>query len=688
MNASLGNKFPDYCAMAKRDKLVWVQNKQLIIALLHFFLFFLPLMSIAQPPPGVGGGATTPNPADVEVEEEKPDTIPIYYHFARQPNDFQAITDTSLNYNFHQYDKARRHRWDYFHLGQAGTAMLPVVYQPRKRFGLDLGQHAFDAYHLDNQDLPFYKLQNALTDVQYDFTSQANSALKAQFARNFAGGLHMSVQYQRVMSLNDLFKNIKDSLFYLPPRARTSSFGIGFWYHDKSEKYDGFFTFTNNIVIQRNTGGIISDTNLVKLVQVTTRLPTLPLFLDDTTYHSSREYAYRHFYKLNKQDSTGAKRQYLLSHQIRYAQQSYKFSDVITDTRIDTAFFGAFLTDTRGLRQFLSNNLVENSFTISTNQARKQGVDTFQNRNNNAITVQKDWFEVGLVHQYRTINEEPLNYINQNVLITGRWHFAPNEQLRLESYAHFNALGANLGDYRVNGNLYLNLKNIGSLQASFLNQLSEPSILEKRLWVSQRKIWDHNFNKTLETNLSGTIQIPRLHFEGTLGYTLLNNYIYFDSLAFARQLTSPVSILQLIVKQDFTIKNFHLDTEIAFQKATDNVLRLPVLYGKHSVYYEGRVFKQVMLLRVGVDMRYATTYQGYGYMPLTGQYFLQNGADKSFFPFMDGFLSAKVEKFRVFVKYENIAKLLKINKNEGYTTAFYPVPEQTFRLGLRWELRN
>jgi Putative porin len=652
----------------------------------------MPQLLVAQgPPPGVGGNSNNnnsaqPNPTELEDEEEKPDTATIYYHFARQLNDFQPFNDTALNRNFHQYDPARRNRYDAFHLGNVGTAMLPVVYQPRNRFGLDLGQHAFDAYRLDNQDIPFYKLKNALTDVQYDFTSQANSNLKAQFSRNFAGGLNMSLQYQRTMNLNDIFKPL-DTAYYLPPRARTSSFGIGFWYHDKGEKYDGFFTFTNSIVIQRNTGGTIPDTNLTRRIRNTTP-PTIPVFLDDTTYHTSRAYAYRHFYKLNKKDSTGAKRQYLLSHQIQYVQQSYKYHHFRTDTLFDPAYFKTFLTDTRGLRYFLSNNLLENSFAISTTQSRKQVVDTLKKRSNNVLAVQKDWFEVGLVHQYRQINEEPLNYTNQNVLITGRWNFSPNDQVRLESYAHFNALGANLGDYRVSGNLYLNLKNIGSLQATFLNQLSEPSLLEKRLFVSQRKLWDNNFNKTLETNLSGTIQIPRLRFEGTVGYILLNNYVYFDSLAYARQLTSPVSILQLVVKQDFTFKKVHFDSEIAFQKATDKVLRLPDLYGKHSLYFEGKVFKQVMLLRTGVDVRYANTYLGYGYMPLTGQYFLQNGADKTFFPFIDVFLSAKVDRFRVFIKYENMSKLLSLNKKSGFGTAFYPIPEQNLRVGIRWELRN
>jgi hypothetical protein len=159
-------------------------------------------------------------------------------------------------------------------------------------------------------------------------------------------------------------------------------------------------------------------------------------------------------------------------------------------------------------------------------------------------------------------------------------------------------------------------------------------------------------------------------------------------LAYARQLSSPVSILQLIVKQDFTFKNVHFDSELAFQKATDKVLRLPDLYGKHSLYFEGKVFKQVMLLRVGVDVRYANTYLGYGYTPLTGQFYLQNDANKTFFPFIDAFLSAKVERFRVFIKYENMSKLLSINKNVGFGTAFYPIPEQNLRVGIRWELRN
>ena len=250
----------------------------------------------------------------------------------------------------------------------------------------------------------------------------------------------------------------------------------------------------------------------------------------------------------------------------------------------------------------------------------------------------------------------------------------------------FNILGYNLGDYRLAGELFLNLKNIGNLTVKAVNQLSEPTYLQDKLVLTQKTFWTNGFKKTLETNLSGTIAIPRLGFDATVAYTLLNNYVYYDTAAIAKQTSTPLSILQLLVNQNFKFGNFHSDNSLAFQKPTETVIRLPEFYTKNSLYWEGKLFKKIMLTRIGFDLRYASKWYAPNYMPITGQFFQQDVRTVGEFPALDVFLSFKVQRFRVYAKMENLVG--------GYSsTSFFqtynaPTPETQFRFGLRWQLLN
>jgi hypothetical protein len=238
----------------------------------------------------------------------------------------------------------------------------------------------------------------------------------------------------------------------------------------------------------------------------------------------------------------------------------------------------------------------------------------------------------------------------------------------------------------MSGSFYFNLKNIGSLHLKAVNQLYEPSFLQDNLVLTQRPFWQNDFKKTLETHLSGTLAVPRFGFEATAAYTLLNNYIYYDAKVRATQASTPLSILQLILNQNFKLGAFHLDNTISLQKTTEKFLRLPEVYSKNSLYVEGKVFKKVMLARVGFDLRYATSWFAPAYMPLTGQFYVQETAAVAAHPALDAFLSFRVQSFRFFVKMEN---LLGDYAGSRYYQIFrYPMPEASFRFGVRWRLLN
>ena len=695
-------------------------------------VFFTTFAAAQRPPTDVGGNANSSPFDSTQQKETEIDTANISHFFAETPAVSTPENDSLLDRNFQQYDPTRHRALDFFHLGMPSTAAYPSVYQPVFRRGLDVGFHAFDIYQIRNADVPFYHQTKAFTDVFYSGAGQQNGLLNAKFGRQFANGISLSIEYRRVFNSNlTTLPIIGQRLFsssgysFDAARGRQVALGIGIWIH--RERYDGYFTFTSNIANQLDRGGVDTTATVVSSGQYS----SLAAFLTDAvTRHEKFEYSYLQYLKLTRRDSTGEKRNFLASHQITFRDANYRSSDPFTSAaprHQDSLFYGSFLNDTRGLRVALRELTLENTFNLSTTKARAVRNAAYQKVQTDSLTINlknnlptdfktiptnnstqadslktlrnssaksknqiesvvNDWFEVGLVHQFSSINQELGAKTFNNLILRGRWNFTPNDNLKVETYAHFNIVGHNVGDYRLSGEAFLNWKNIGNLTLRAVNQLYAPTVVQSDLVVTQRQFWQTDFKKTLETNLSATLAVPRFGFSATVAYALLNNVVYFDTKAQPAQANAPLSILQLIVNQNFTVGHWHFDNSVALQKPTEKFLRLPDLYSKNSFYVEGKVFKKVMLARVGVDLRYASAWFAPSYMPLTGQFFVQETATAAAHPSLDVFLSLKVQSFRFFIKMEN---LLGDYVGSRYEQIFNnPTPEAIVRFGISWRLLN
>ncbi|HFA48753.1 MAG TPA: hypothetical protein ENJ95_07035 [Bacteroidetes bacterium] len=388
-----------------------------------------------------------------------------------------------------------------------------------------------------------------------------------------------------------------------------------------------------------------------------------------------------------QRDSRGANtdtvpegRLFTLYHQFLWQTDSYKFSALPADS----LFFGGFWIDNRGLRHFLETKKLQNTVKLQTFKLRQTKPDSTGRRR----AAQSDLLEVGLVHAFHIIGQEPLKTERLNDLfLTGSFHFSPNDRIRIRTYGHL-GIGANTGDFRLSGDLFFNLKKIGNLRLEAANQLSTPPLLPRQFYVTEQQIWKNDFNKTLETSLMGTYSLASLHLAIGGQYHLVDNLIYFDSTGIAQQNGGVLSVFQLTLRKDFHLGLLHSENWIGFQQSTSDVLRLPKLYSKHSLYLEGKIFKKNMLTRIGADARLTTGYAPYGYQPLTGQFYLQAGQSLPFTPLVDVFLNLKVKTFRFFFKVEN---LLPFASGKYYfQTAGYPLPfgygNGGLRFGINWRL--
>lgn len=637
------------------------------------FLLFAPVLLPAQQPDFPTGRSSSRGSESGQNEVEV-DTFEIFYFFADNPNQEIPFSDSTLGGYFHQYDPARRRDLDYRHLGNLGSAHEPIVFGAAWRRGFDIGLHQYDLYMTPGAEMPYYRIERPFSQVSYTQGSeQADGYTTAQFSRNFANGLNYSIDYKRITQLGTQGQ-------YPNQNNRNTAFTNGLWYESRNGRYDGFFSFAANTIQQEDNGGILVEP--LAGGEFGGSPSSAGVFLGTArTRHAHREAMYTHYYRFGGgQDSIrGTRRSYTISHQAIFSNSTYKYYDEYDESQ-DSSFyhtFPALLPDPRGTRLYFKHRKLENAFRLATFKLDSRGQGRARN--------QRDLLELGAVHTLHQLEEAGADSTLNNLFLTGKYRFNPNERLRINLYGHF-GLWDNAGDYRAEGNLFFDFKKAGSLALSAVNQLYSPTLMEHRLYLSEQQVYRNNFDKTLSTTLSGAYALPQFKLELRGSYHLLNNYIYFDTLGLPQQTGIPISIAQLIIKKGFRIGSFHLDNVVALQQATEDFIRLPAIYSKHSFYYAGQWFK-VLDVRVGLDLRFNDSFFAPYYNPVTGQFQLQDSREVEFYPAADAFFSMRVTKFRAFVKWENATAAL-ITGRLFYQTAYYAHPSSAFRLGLKWRFLN
>ncbi|MCG8331286.1 MAG: putative porin [Chitinophagales bacterium] len=643
--------------------------KPLSKLLLFLFLLVASVLT-AQPPTGLSGGSSR-TPA--QQGEVLLDTFDVYYFYADNPNQEIPFSDTSLINDFRQYDPVRRFAVDYRHLGNLGSAHEPIFFQAVNRRGFDVGLNQFDLYTTTGKELRYYRVEQPFSEVSYTLGGeQADGYTRAKLSRNFANGLNYTLDYNRINQLGD-------RLQYPNQNTRNTAFTNGMWFAPKGGKYESFFSFANNTIEQEDNGGVTveperdGEFNSANSAEV---------FIDDArSRYAHRELMYTQYYRFGGgvDSIKGQRRAFTVAHQAIFNTSTYKYYDDITSTQ-DTLFFSyhpALFSDERGIRRYFRHRKLENSFKLATFRLAKSSSKGAQN--------QRDLFEVGAVQSFNWITETGADTTINNLFLTGRYRFNPNERLLIDLNARL-GLWDNAGDYRLSGELYFDFKKLGSLRLEGINQLYSPTFTQHRLYLTEKQIYNNNFDKTLSTTLSATYSLPSVRFSASGQYHLLNNYIYFDTTGLPVQTGVPISIIQLQIQKNFKLGPIHLDNTVALQQASEDFIRIPSIYSKHSLYYAGRWFKALDVM-VGFDLRMNDTYFAHYYNPVTGQFQLQDRKAVDFYPALDAFLSFKVTRFRAFVKFENATALI----DPGtfyYQTAFYPHFNSAVRIGITWRFLN
>jgi hypothetical protein len=239
----------------------------------------------------------------------------------------------------------------------------------------------------------------------------------------------------------------------------------------------------------------------------------------------------------------------------------------------------------------------------------------------------------------------------------------------------------------------------GSLQKTFSGKKGKSNLIlygkldnhRPNYWFnnysSNHFIWRNDFDNITETTIIGQYINPPGKLNVRASYTLLDKYVYFDTLALAAQDPGIISILGLTIEKNLILGRWHFINQVAIQTSDkENVLPLPTVLLHQTTFFQHNFhFKKTngdLLTQWGFDLFYHTPYRGYAYMPATGQFHLQDEKNIGNYPFLDVFINIKLKRTRFFLKYEHVTSGL-LGENY-FTILHHPMNQRVFKFGLSW----
>jgi hypothetical protein len=398
-----------------------------------------------------------------------------------------------------------------------------------------------------------------------------------------------------------------------------------------------------------------------------------PIFQNAESSLEGRRFYLNHSYILKERDSLNSNK-IAVGNVLSLEDKYYHFTQAANNTYFGEAFIASNISDKVTLESFYAE--LNAHYSNKTLGAFKVNAGyTNYNYGYNSITI---------LNNQRIVNR----------LLGSVVSFEGNYEKTIGKFALNGAVGLNLtGDlkgnflnakasYRINEDMDVNANlNSNSKAPDFNFQLFQSDYLNYN--------WQNNFknqtSKQLAINFNskkfGTLQID---------YNTLNNYLYFtkegtiDGGVKPFQFDKTLNYIRAKFSNEISYSNFSLNNTLLYQTVTngEEVLNVPQIVTRHSLYYSNELFKKALFLQTGVTFSYFSSYYMNRYDPLLAEFYVQNTTEVGDFPRIDFFINAKIRQTRLFLKAEHLNS--SFTGYNFYSAPNYPYRDFIVRFGIVW----
>ncbi|MGB3144755.1 MAG: putative porin [Maribacter sp.] len=542
----------------------------------------------------------------------------------------------------------------------------------------NLGAMAKGRRYWEKEQIDYYNVATPMTELFFKTTLEQGQLLDANLAFNTSRRLNFSLGYTGHRSLGKYNSN----------QIQSGNFITTTNYLSKNGRYAlRAHIAAQNISSQENGGLTDKEAQFESGDSDFFNRPRVDVRFDDADNKIlGKRYYLDHTYKVirKRADSSYVEKTSLsLGHVFDYETKYYQFTKTSNDSYFGEAIL-APIDDKAYLKTFY-------------NEVSAQ----FYNSTLGKLTGNVNIYNYNYYFDSQFIQED--GQIIQNQLKGTEIAVGGNYEKRLGGFDFKASLNVNLS-----GSLTGNI-----LNASASYKITDGNILELGLHSSERM---PNFNFLLyqseylnynwqNTDVFNKERISSLEVKlrtkkwGNLSVKLsnLDNYSYFapssdgvieDGLqnAFIKPLQEAQGILYVKGKyeKEFKVGKFALNNTVMYQTVNqeNQVLNLPDLVTRNTLYFSSDVFEKAMFLQTGITFKYFTSYTMDGYNPLLGEFYVQNTEELGGFPMLDFFVNAKIKQTRIYLKLEHFNS--SFSGYNYYAAPNYPYRDAVIRFGLVW----
>jgi hypothetical protein len=551
-------------------------------------------------------------------------------------------------------------------LGNPGTALTPMLLKSETRqTGFTYWPSNFDYYFFNRKNVEYLNTRNPYTNVYLASGTKEEQYFKAKHSQNITPQLNMAVSFNKLRSHGD----------YLRQAGNHTNVSLSSNYLSKDGNYFLLGNILYNKLRVQENGGIADDTEFEeagfsdkKLIEVNLRTAQRGVWNKGAYLKQGIAYGTSSNHPIP--DSSKAKKysKGFISHSIAIEDNSIVF----LDSDPDTDYYESILRDSIQTRDSVYYWKIENEFAWAINST--------------SGSVCRPKFKIAFAHQFSRVKQFEIDSVMQNIIAKAEYNRRGQRTLWSVS-GEYLAAGSQRGELYAKSDVKYRLQDSTSFIGVSSNfSISNPEFIFNR-YLSNHYEWSYNWNKYKVATSSLIYSSKKLKLIMGVSAYYYNAPLYFDVKARPKQYSGSITAYSAFVKKSFNIGKWVFANTVRYQHIPDStIIRLPAIVSENAIYYENSLFNNALRIQAGVDIYYTSSFMGNAYMPVTGQYHIQNEETIGNYPYADLFVNLKIRTVRFFLKYEHAnAGLI---GNRYYLVPHHPLFDASFVFGLSWDFYN
>ena len=611
----------------------------------------------------------------IDHEKDQPKAIISQYRIITLERD-TTFVDTSLTIKKeYEYNYLRRDIFGLMPFANEGQTYTTLQYGLNKTTSFpEFGYTAKQFNYLQPNQIKYYSVATPFTELYFKTVMEQGQNVDALVTLNTSERFNFSLAYKGLRSLGK----------YINQLSSTGNFRFTTSYNTKNKRYYSNFHFTAQDILNDENGGITNPENFESNDAAYKERPRLGVYLKDakTTLVGKRLFL-DHSFQIN---STKGNNNLYITHQINFESKYFEFNQVTIPTSI-TSNTGVVTTFNRFGPSFVTGNI--NDQVRYNRMYNKVGL-VYENTILGKFQFFLDDFRYNYYYNsvlYLTSGTIP-NAINDKINdFGGQYEYRKNKWTGKFLYSS-SITKQSLFDFSANLKYQYNDKNSISFEYQNNNKLPNNVYnLHQSSYINYN--WYNNFNNEKSNTIK--VEANTQWANATLQLNTLNDYLYFSNddtanlqLITPKQYAKTINYVSFKINKEIKFRKFALDNTALYQKVDqkDNVLNVPQLVLRNTLYYSDDFFKKAMFLQTGITFNYFTKFYANDYNPILGEFFVQNQTQIGAFPNLDFFINARIQRTRIFLKAEHFNSAM--SGNNFYSAPNNPYHDFMIRFGLVW----